>query len=342
LADSDDGAPCYRYTMRTSPVILCGLLAFTACAVDDVGPPASATADVAVAASGGERSALHDLARRGLLAEDGLLAASIASLGEADGLWPWLTDDATYLHPGVDLITGRGAARDFLRQAYPDRRAQTQRLHRESGDVSADAQLGYTFGWFDEDVLAADGSQTTKFGKYIATWRRTAGLWWLAGFVRVPGSRAPSPPPADAGILAGEHGVVRPGRPGELRASVFAADAAFAALSVAQGYTIAFTSYDAADAVVVAGSDFFWNAAGVEFAWSGWTPAETLDWAPLIGAAAASGDLAYTIGTATYRFDDGTAVQTSYSKYLTVWIRHADGSWRFLLDGGNGRPAPGA
>ena len=55
---------------------------------------------------------------------------------------------------------------------------------------------------------------------------------------------------------------------------------------------------------------------------------------------AASGDLADTVGTATYTFDDGTAHEQFYSKYLTVWIREASGAWRWLLDGGSSSPAP--
>jgi hypothetical protein len=45
------------------------------------------------------------------------------------------------------------------------------------------------------------------------------------------------------------------------------------------------------------------------------------------------------IGHCTYSLNDGQTEQKSYSKYLTVWVRTAAG-WRFLMDGGNGRPAP--
>lgn len=129
----------------------------------------------------------HAIARASLLASDDLLAASVAAFGEADGVWPWLTDDASYLHPGVPLLGGRGNIRDFLRATYPDRHAQTLRLHRETGDASTDATVGYTFGWFDEDVPTADGGRATKYGKYIATWTRSLGAWQVAGLVRVRG-----------------------------------------------------------------------------------------------------------------------------------------------------------
>lgn len=319
--------------MNALTTSLC-LIALSACAVDDA--PALAESASALDAS----DVGHELARASLLAADQLLAASIVAFGEADGVWPWLADDASYLHPDVPVLTGRAAIRDFLRATYPDRNAQHQQLHRETGDASGDASLGYTFGWFDEDMTTSDGGQATRFGKYLATWKRAHGPWQLVGLVRVPGSGAPSVPPADATIFTGDHGVPHPSTAAATRAQAFAADRAFAQLSADQGYTIAFTSYGASDAVVVAGSDFFWNAAGVAFAWGGWTPAETLAWEPTLGAGAASGDLAFTIGTATYSLATGTGTQTSHSKYLTVWTRQADGSWRFLLDGGNASPAP--
>ena len=57
------------------------------------------------------------------------------------------------------------------------------------------------------------------------------------------------------------------------------------------------------------------------------------------GANLVVADLGWSIGHGTYSFNDGQTEQLSYSKYLTVWVRTAAG-WRFLMDGGNGRPAP--
>jgi hypothetical protein len=45
--------------------------------------------------------------------------------------------------------------------------------------------------------------------------------------------------------------------------------------------------------------------------------------------------------TRTWRRSGPAISSTStYSKYLTIWIRDASGAWRWLLDGGNSRPAP--
>ena len=61
-----------------------------------------------------------------------------------------------------------------------------------------------------------------------------------------------------------------------------------------------------------------------------------LMWAPRVADAAPSGDLAFTSGDAIIHIGK----DTSYSNYLTVWKRQADGAWRFVADGGNSSPAP--
>ena len=295
----------------------------------------------------------HAAVRQSLLAADSQLGEAIGRLGPAEGPSAQLADDAAYLHPGAAVVTGRAAVQAFLRSAYPDR-ATMQRLHNVTGDASSDGEIGYSFGWFEEDGpapvasaaaaasaaagAATGGAPASRSGKYLAAWRRDSGAWRLAVFVRIAAPRAPSAPPAEAGILAGEHGVAQPGNREALRAQVLAADQAFAARSVADGYTVAFTSWCAADAVIAGGGDFHWNAAGVAEALAGWTVGETLVWSPLLGRAAASGDLGYTVGTAEHRVTGKP--ESSFTKYLTIWVRQADGSWRFVLDGGNARPGP--
>jgi ketosteroid isomerase-like protein len=61
-----------------------------------------------------------------------------------------------------------------------------------------------------------------------------------------------------------------------------------------------------------------------------------MTWEARIADVAASGDLGFTVGVATIH----GGAQTRWSKYLTVWKRQRDGSWRFVSDGGNPAPAP--
>ena len=69
-------------------------------------------------------------------------------------------------------------------------------------------------------------------------------------------------------------------------------------------------------------------------AFAGFPADAVLEWAPVAAEIAASGDLGCTVGRASV-----TALH-SYSKYLTIWKRQADGSWKFVADGGNARPGP--
>lgn len=70
-------------------------------------------------------------------------------------------------------------------------------------------------------------------------------------------------------------------------------------------------------------------------------PQNVLSWTPAFSDVAASGDLGFTSGRAVFSIPqpDGTFLR-SYSKYITVWARQQDGSWKFILDGGNASPAP--
>lgn len=256
-------------------------------------------------------------ARAGLLADDDRLAAALAG---GAGLAAWLADDAAVLRPGAPL--GHAAP------AVP-----AIRLHRIAGDASADGTLGYTFGWYEASVPPG-------YGKYLAAWQRTGARWQLAAWVDLDSKQPPTPPPAGAAILAGAHGTARPGDPIVARDQAIAADAAFSALSVAQGYTVAFARSAAPEVAIVGAGDVHFGPAGVAKAFAGWTPDQSLAWTPRLGRAAASGDLAFTVGEAVFTTAKPGGDDRQYSKYLTVWARQPSGGWQFLLDGGNDRPAP--
>lgn len=259
--------------------------------------------------------------------------------GPIDGFVPNLTTDVAYLHPGQEIITGRDATRTFLKTVYAKPRAVKTLLHRVAGQASADGMLGYTLGWLEETTSSKGVPPVTMYGRFIAMWKKREGEWHVQGFLRLASAQPLGPVPPDALIVDGTPAVVKPGLTAANQLEIATADSRFADLSIDQGYTVAFTSYDMAESIIVTAGAFYWNSAGVELAWSGWTPAEQLSWYPLRAEAAGSGDFGWTIGHGTYSFNDGQTVQRSYSKYLTVWIRTADG-WRFLMDGGNSRPAP--
>jgi ketosteroid isomerase-like protein len=69
--------------------------------------------------------------------------------------------------------------------------------------------------------------------------------------------------------------------------------------------------------------------------WAGKEDFKTLTWTPFKAEAAKSGDLGYTIGNWKFVTTDSTY----YGNYYTVWKKQNDGSWKFVLDGGNNTPA---
>jgi ketosteroid isomerase-like protein len=261
------------------------------------------------------------------------LARDLAGAGPVAGFVDHLAREAVYLHPGAEAVLGRDAIAAQLAALYPG--SSSVVLHPLVGDVSSDGLKGYRIGWLEQ---TDDG--TLSYAKYIAAWTTHQGCWKIEAFARVNSTAPATTPPAGTLLLDGEQGSALPGDPQALALEIARADAAFAQLSVDAGYTVAFSAYTSDAAVIVAGSDFFWDRAGVETAWAGWTPVETLSWSPLRAVAAGSGDFGWSIGYARYRTDDGQTIADSYSKYLSLWLRAADGGWRFIADGGNARPAP--
>jgi ketosteroid isomerase-like protein len=66
-----------------------------------------------------------------------------------------------------------------------------------------------------------------------------------------------------------------------------------------------------------------------------------LQWEPRKAEVSTSGDLGYTWGTYTLTTEDKAGQKkTSYGKYLDVWKKQSDGSWKVLIDIGNQSPAP--
>jgi len=257
--------------------------------------------------------------RDALLAADRSLSDKTAASGLMQGFAPALTDDAAYLYPGATLLRGSSEIRSFL--------ASTDSILRPTwspafADVSADGRLGYSYGW-----TRLDGA----LGKYLACWKKTDAGWRLAAFtmtrpVAVPDSVVPKPPSAP--LSAQVRGRADAGE-------VRRADSAFAAMSVASGAKTAFLAYAAENAISFGGGvQMNEGREAIGAAFDGFPAGAVLEWWPVAAQIAPSGDLGCTVGEARI------VSLKHYSKYLTIWQRQADGSWKFVADGGNVRPAP--
>jgi ketosteroid isomerase-like protein len=66
-----------------------------------------------------------------------------------------------------------------------------------------------------------------------------------------------------------------------------------------------------------------------------------LTWKPVYADMAASGDLGYTYGTFEFRSKDKEGnPSVEYGKYVSIWKKQKDGSWRVVMDMGNSSPSP--
>jgi ketosteroid isomerase-like protein len=257
--------------------------------------------------------------RDALLAADRALSQKTASLGLVSGFMPALTDDAAFLYPGAPLLRGLDRIRAFVGTGDT---IQKQTWSPVFADVSADGRLGYSYGW-----TRAPRSR----GKYLACWQKTGNTWRLAAYASTrPMADTASSPPAKLRATAGAQ--VGGGANSH---ELIEADSAFAAMSVASGGKIAFLAYAADNAISFGGGPQFTEgreAIGAGF--DGFPAGAVLEWRPVAAKIAASGDLGCTVGEASI------SSLHHYTKYLTIWRRQNDGSWKFVADGGNTRPTP--
>jgi ketosteroid isomerase-like protein len=61
-------------------------------------------------------------------------------------------------------------------------------------------------------------------------------------------------------------------------------------------------------------------------------PGVKMSWQATSVEVAASGDFAYTSGTYELSFDAGNATSTDKGKYVTVWMREKNGTWKVVRD----------
>jgi ketosteroid isomerase-like protein len=77
----------------------------------------------------------------------------------------------------------------------------------------------------------------------------------------------------------------------------------------------------------------------IQFAESNPDTGYTIKWKPLKGDMAESCDLGYTYGSWQLFTKSKTGKDTTlYGNYITVWKRQADGSWKYVIDGGSDTP----
>jgi ketosteroid isomerase-like protein len=276
-------------------------------------------------------------------AHDALLRAdlgradSVAHRGYTDGLSGIFTDNVVYLRGGLPIVLGRPAARAIIAAESLGTRV-TVRWQPVRAEASSDGKSGYSYGYSIYGA-AQPTSTSVRIDRYIAFWRREAEGWRIAGYAETYGTPpAPLALPAAAQSSAMKD-VPMPRTRGALEA-IRSADVDFSRDATKFGTGEAFGRYAAEDAQIFSGPGEFISGPRAITQSFGPTPAKNgLVWHPVHGAVSEAGDLGFTVGNAVFtgEREDG-APSVSYSKYLTVWKKQRDGSWRYVVDGGSARP----
>jgi ketosteroid isomerase-like protein len=318
--------------VRIGAAVLWAAVAAAACGAGRQ-QPGSPFAGAALLAPLSEAEEAHDA----LLRADLGRADSVTAHGYADGLSGVFTDDVVYLRGGLPIVLGRPAARAIVAAESLGTRA-TVRWQPVRAEASSDGHSGYSYG-YAVFSSAQPASTSVRIDRYIAFWRREAGGWRIAGYAETYGT-----PPAPLALPAAAETAAMKDTPmprmrGALEA-IRAADSDFSRDAQRLGAGEAFGKYAADDAQIFSGpGEFISGPRAITHSFGATTSKQILVWHPVRGEVSQAGDLGFTVGNAVFtgEREDG-APQVTYSKYMTVWKRQRDGSWRYVVDGGSSRP----
>jgi ketosteroid isomerase-like protein len=126
------------------------------------------------------------------------------------------------------------------------------------------------------------------------------------------------------------------------RAVLLATDSLFSKLSAEKGTGTAFLAYMAENASLFpAGENITSGRENIKKHFEKDPPNTLLTWTPLKAEVSASTDLGYTYGLYQFKFNDDNGHPVyRQGKYVTIWKKQSDGSWKFILDIGNANPLP--
>jgi ketosteroid isomerase-like protein len=269
--------------------------------------------------------------RDSLLMLDQARGDSVVARGRVAGALALIGQDVAYLRPGIPAVYGRDAARALF-DVVPVIPGPLPTWQPLGGGVSRDLRSAYTYG-VAAHVDTPKGP--LQVDRYIAYWQRAEGeSWRIVAYAEVNG-----PPAEELRFSAAQ--LAPPAPPlsrsaAETATQVRLTDSSFADLADRMGSAFAFSSTIAPDGAIFGGPTLVVGPKAVKEFEEAQGSGTSLTWRPVYVLAADSGDLGFTVGEyiATGRSPSGAAVQR-FGKYLTVWQRQADGSWKFVMHGGN-------
>jgi ketosteroid isomerase-like protein len=272
--------------------------------------------------------------RASLIAAGNALSNAIAQQGLISALGGALAEDALFLSPRTPVLEGRSAALSFL--STNPVAPSAIRWQVIVADVSSNAAQG--FSWSQGSFTINLGAGPTELaGFFLIYWSRIAGDWKIAALSLNAGGPQNGPIPEGFGTPTTKQRRHFPHIDVDReRAKLLAVDAAFSAASVSGGTGPAFAAFAARNAIAVGDGQLIFGPEAIGAAFTT-GPNDVVSWVPRFSDVAASGDLGFTVGDATFVFPEAG---TFYTKYLTVWQKQNNGRWRFRSDFGSSRPAP--
>ncbi len=121
-------------------------------------------------------------------------------------------------------------------------------------------------------------------------------------------------------------------------AAAMQTDRDFSAMAQEKPMAEAFATYmDAIDGKMISPGAVTQGEAAIRDAFKDWPADLKMSWAPDMGHAAQSGDLAVTSGRWVRTRGDKTVAE---GRYVTVWRKNGEGQWKGVIDVGNPDPPP--
>jgi len=112
--------------------------------------------------------------------------------GDLDAAVEFYTDDATFLHPNVEIVSGKQAIKEFFEAGRAF--LGLKRLNFEIIESDHDGNLAYERGIIQIDMEPEGVPPTVDKGKYLVVMKRqTDGTWKVA--VDIWNSDLPQPVP---------------------------------------------------------------------------------------------------------------------------------------------------
>jgi hypothetical protein len=271
-------------------------------------------------------------ARAALLSADLDLSNATFANGPARTIPNALGIAGVLVWPGAAALRGDSIAKVFLgRQPLVDSsRMSWQPLRIE---ISPDSSFAVLSGVAIVDRPAVGpATQIHRIGRYMAAWRRVAGVWQLEAFgifnlfLRGEMVWTGANGPATLPLI----------HPAGLVGDFVAADSGFAASAGAIGASKAFTNWSAPDGVTFAATGEL-NVGPARIGAVLQTNTNHWDWGTVAAGASDDGALGWTIGQASIT-PPGSTTAPILSNLLTFWRRLPDGTIRFSALNASRRP----